>query len=64
MMYEYQCKNIECTERNKLVTINKPMAQASDTENCSVCGQPLQRMYGLQGHGTFSDGYKSGGVKG
>ncbi len=64
MLYDYQCANEKCKMYKILSTINKPMAQASDTENCSVCGQPLQRMYGLQGHSTFGDGYKSGGVKG
>ena len=58
MIYDFKCNNIKCSERNKLVTINKPMAQASDTENCTVCGEPLQRIFSLSGHGTFSDGYK------
>ena len=58
MLYSYKCTNEKCKQFDNLVTINKPMQLASDTENCSSCGKPLQRMYGLQGHSTFSDGWK------
>ena len=59
MNYDYKCNNIECKDRNKEVSISKPMMQSDREEKCEVCGEPLQRIFGIGGHATFSDGYKS-----
>ncbi len=58
MIYEYKCVNLECSKRNKPLEINLPMAEASCTQYCEECKEALQKVFGIQGHSTFSDGYK------
>jgi len=58
MIYYYKCTNIKCQERNKEKAIDKPMAEASKKEYCSVCNESLGRIFGSPGIKT-SDGFKS-----
>jgi len=57
MTYHYKCKNIQCKERNKEISINKPISEAGETEYCKECKEPLQRVFGSPGIKT-SDGIK------
>ena len=59
MIYNYKCTQINCTERNKEISVTKPIAEAERKEKCKKCNNNLQRMYGLRGHSTFGDGYKT-----
>ena len=59
MFYAYQCKNEECEEFEKEFTVSKPMSEVSNPEFCKKCEKEVSRVYGLAGHQTFGDGYKS-----
>ena len=59
MIYDFKCVNLKCKERNKIKEKEVPMKDAGCTQYCEVCKEPLQKIYSVQGHGTFSDGYKS-----
>jgi predicted nucleic acid-binding Zn ribbon protein len=58
MKYEYKCVNIQCKKRNEIIVIDKPMSEASKSEYCEECKEPLQKVFGSPGVKT-GDGYKS-----
>ena len=41
--YQYYCKNAECTEQNKIVTITKKMSESDREELCCKCNKQLSR---------------------
>ena len=49
---------VDCPNRNEIVTINKPMQDASKEEFCTECKNTLQRVFSSPGVRT-GDGYKS-----
>lgn len=58
MIYQYKCVDVQCSERNKVKEISMSLNEAGNPQYCKVCGNELQKIYGLSGHSTFSDGYK------
>jgi len=58
MTYEYKCTNIQCTKRNEILRIDKPMNEAGESEYCEECKESLQKIYGSPAVRT-GDGYKS-----
>ena len=58
MTYEYKCTNIQCSSRNEIKLICKPMAEAGSTEYCEECKEPMQKVFGSPAVKT-GDGFKS-----
>lgn len=58
MTYEYKCVNIQCKKRNEVITVNKPMSEAGESEYCEECKEALQKIFGSPAVKT-GDGYKS-----
>lgn len=58
-MYAYKCKNEKCEDFDKEVSVSKPMDDYDREEQCEKCKEQMTRIFGLGGHQTFGDGYKS-----
>ena len=59
MVYEFKCVNIQCSERNHIIEINKPISEAGKSEYCKECGDALQKVFGSPGIKPAGDKYKS-----
>jgi len=58
MKYNYNCKNEECPNMDKVIEIEKPMQEGGNPEDCENCGKEMSKIYGSTGIRTFGDGAK------
>ena len=57
MKYLYKCENDSCSNLNKEITIDKPIADSSKEEYCTICKESLTRIYAISSIVT-GDGVK------